>query len=55
MNKNIMGIIGAAQTDVLERCRKRLEDAAKKAREEGAITCDPEYGITSVLKRKHNL
>lgn len=64
MAQDITGIIRSLQTTAVNRCRERLDAAALKAR--GLIrrgeddtgrdtTRDEEYGVTSVLKRKHGL
>lgn len=65
MAQDITGIIRSLQTTAVNRCRERLDAAALKARglirrgedEPGndAARDDPEYGVTSVLKRRHGL
>ena len=63
--KDISGIIRSLQCTAVNRCRERLDAAALKARdliskgEDGdenvAAHDKPEYGVTSVLKRRHGL
>jgi hypothetical protein len=64
MGKDITGIIRSLQTTAVNRCRERLDAAALKAR--GLISRgedeadrdpahDDQYGVTSILKRKHGL
>jgi hypothetical protein len=63
--KDITGIIRSLQCTAVNRCRERLDAAALKARdlirkeEDGdekiAANDKPEYGVTSVLKRRHGL
>lgn len=60
-----MKTIGALQDAAVGRCRKRIEDAALKAKgilragEQGENESHPEKrpscGVTSILKRKHGL
>jgi hypothetical protein len=52
---DLMKIVSGLQSDAISRCRKRIEEAAVKAKEEGKITMSPEYGVTSIMKRKHGL
>jgi hypothetical protein len=64
MGQDITGIIKSLQTTAVNRCRERLDAAALKAR--GLISRgedetgkdpgrDDQYGVTSILKRKHGL
>jgi hypothetical protein len=63
--KDITGIIRSLQCTAVNRCRERLDAAALKARdlisraedgeEKSAAHEKPEYGVTSVLKRRHGL
>jgi hypothetical protein len=65
MAQDLMKTIGALQNAAIGRCRKRIEDAALKAK--GLIGSEPQdkkescpcgkppCGVTSVLKRKHGL
>ena len=63
--QDLMKTIGALQDAAVGRCRKRIEDAALKAKGlfqggeregEEPDTCKrPSCGVTSVLKRKHGL
>jgi hypothetical protein len=63
--KDITGIIRSLQCSAVNRCRERLDAAALKAKdlisrgengEEKATVHDkPEYGVTSLLKRRHGL
>ena len=63
--KDITGIIRSLQCSAVNRCRERLDAAALKARdliskggdgdEQVAAPEKPEYGVTSVLKRRHGL
>lgn len=55
MDKNGMEIVGKLRQSVMDRCRERIVEAANRARETGSITRTPEYGVTSVLKRRHGL
>jgi len=65
MAEDITGIIRSLQTTAVNRCRERLDAAALKARglirrgedepENDTARDAPEYGVTSVLKRKHGL
>lgn len=64
MAQDITGIIKSLQTTAVNRCRERLDAAALKARglisrgEDGAgddPAHDNQYGVTSVLKRRHGL
>jgi CBS-domain-containing membrane protein len=63
--KDITKIIRSLQTCAVSRCRERLDEAAIRARdlitrgekddEKGKAYEKPEYGVTSVLKRRHGL
>ena len=63
--KDITRIIRTLQCSAVNRCRERLDAAALKARdlisrgengdEKGTEHEKPEYGVTSVLKRRHGL
>jgi hypothetical protein len=63
--KDITKIIRSLQTTAVSRCRERLDAAALKARsliskgengdEKGTAHEKPEYGVTSLLKRRHGL
>lgn len=63
--KDLTKIIRSLQTTAVNRCRERLDEAAAKAKdligrsEEGdgkaPANGKPEYGVTSVLKRRHGL
>jgi hypothetical protein len=63
--KDITGIIRSLQCSAVNRCRERLDAAALKAKdlisrgengEEKTTANDkPEYGVTSLLKRRHGL
>jgi len=65
MPQDITGIIRSLQSSAVNRCRERLDAAALRARglisrgndggENGAAHDTPEYGVTSVLKRRHGL
>lgn len=65
MAQDLMKTIGALQDAAVGRCRKRIEDAALKAKgilragEQGENESHPEKrpscGVTSILKRKHGL
>jgi CBS-domain-containing membrane protein len=65
MAKDITKIIRSLQTCAVNRCRERLDEAAIRARdlitrgeksdEGGKEHEKPEYGVTSVLKRRHGL
>ncbi len=65
MAKDITTIIRSLQTTAVNRCRERLDEAAVRARdlisrgeggsEKGAAPEKPEYGVTSLLKRRHGL
>jgi hypothetical protein len=63
--KDITGIICTLHTSAVNRCRERLDAAALKARDlinrdrnddqKGSPEEKPQYGVTSVLKRRHGL
>ncbi len=63
--QDLMKTIGALQDAAVGRCRKRLEDAALKAKgllrngeqddKESHSVQKPSCGVTSILKRKHGL
>jgi hypothetical protein len=63
--KDITKVLRSLQCSAVNRCRERLDAAALKAREliskgENGDTKDathdkPEYGVTSLLKRRHGL
>jgi CBS-domain-containing membrane protein len=63
--KDLTGIIRSLQCTAVNRCRERLDAAALKARdlirngeesgEKDEAPGKPEYGVTSVLKRRHGL
>jgi hypothetical protein len=65
MAKDITKIIRSLQCSAVNRCRERLDAAALKARdlisrdgngdEKDTSHDKPEYGVTSVLKRRHGL
>jgi hypothetical protein len=65
MKGDITGVIRSLQTTAVNRCRERIEDAALKARgligkqdpedAKGEEPADREFGVTSVLKRRHGL
>lgn len=63
--KDITGIICSLQSTAVNRCRERLDEAAVRSRDlisrgenddaKGAGRVRPEYGVTSLLKRRHGL
>ena len=65
MAQDLMKTIGALQNAAIGRCRKRIEEAALKAKgligneqgeAEAPFPCGkPACGVTSILKRKHGL
>ncbi len=65
MAKDISGIIQSLQATAVNRCRERLELAACRAHDlmhgdeqtgdRPRTRAKPEYGVTSVLKRRHGL
>jgi hypothetical protein len=65
MAQDLMKTIGALQDAAVGRCRKRMEDAALRAKgffrggeqdgKEPYSAKEPSCGVTSILKRKHGL
>ncbi len=66
MARDILKAINALKNTTVARCRDRIDEAARKARDvrgcgqnEGAKkpaeSCTPSCGVTSILKRKHGL
>jgi len=65
VGKDITKVIRSLQCSAVNRCRERLDAAALKAREligkgdngeeKDTAHDKPEYGVTSVLKRRHGL
>ncbi len=62
MKKDVALVIGAMRDAAVGRCRERIEQAAAKARgivgakpKEKEEQGDSQYGVTSLLKRKHGL
>ena len=65
MAQDITKILKSLQTSAVNRCRERLDEAARKAKsliskgedegETGPAKNDSQYGVTSLLKRKHGL
>jgi len=65
MTKNLLNTIHALQNTAIGNCRKRIEEAALRAKgaigsdpKEGDAPCtchEPQCGVTSILKRKHGL
>jgi hypothetical protein len=55
MNTRAEEAIRNLRATAIQRCRERIDEAAKKARGAGVITRDPEYGVSSILKRRHGL
>ncbi len=63
--KDITKIIRSLQATAVNRCRERLDEAAEKARDlinrgengagESPAQEKAEYGVTSLLKRRHGL
>jgi hypothetical protein len=63
--QDITKIIGSLQATAVNRCRERLDEAAVRAKdligrggcgdERAPAYGKPEYGVTSVLKRRHGL
>jgi hypothetical protein len=54
MVKDITKTINELRCIAVERCRERLDQAAEKAR--GLLPSGEEqYGVTSLMKRKHGL
>ena len=64
VSQDISKILGTLQAAAVSRCRERLDEAAVRAKDlmsgggdgRSAATHErPEYGVTSVLKRRHGL
>lgn len=64
VTKDLTGIIRSLQTTAVNRCRERLDEAAARAKDligrcesdGGKPPADEkEYGVTSVMKRRHGL
>jgi hypothetical protein len=64
MAQDITGIIRSLHTTAVNRCRERLDEAALRARgligrkepgEGQPPAREDQYGVTSVLKKKHGL
>ncbi len=60
MPKDLSGVIRELHESAVGRCRERIEEAAEHAkgliRHEGIPgSCRAQYGVTSVLKRRHGL
>ncbi len=65
MAQDITKILKSLQTSAVNRCRERLDEAALRAKSLISRGDDaekkepapekPQYGVTSVLKRKHGL
>lgn len=67
MTKDYSQIIGSLRESAIGRCRQRIDAAAKKVQDlvknspdekaEGTTPCGgrEEYGVTSVLKKRHGL
>lgn len=65
MPQDITRILRSLHTTAVNKCRERLDEAALRAKNlikkegdkesEGSAREDSEYGITSVLKRRHGL
>jgi hypothetical protein len=66
MVKDITKTINALRCNAVGRCRERLEQAAQKAKgilkngqqeekKETALPNEEQYGVTSLMKRKHGL
>lgn len=66
MVQDILQAINALKSTAVGRCRQRIEEAAQKARElrgsgqsekgkKQSAPCEPQCGVTSILKRKHGL
>jgi hypothetical protein len=65
LTKDITGIIKSLHCSAVNRCRERLDAAAIRARaliskgdecDEKSVDHDkPDYGVTSLLKRRHGL
>jgi hypothetical protein len=66
MVNDLTGTINALRCAAIGRCRERLDQAAQKAkgllrngqshdREDKTPPCNEQYGVTSLMKRKHGL
>jgi len=65
MAQDLLKTISTLQNAAIGNCRKRIEDAALRAKgiirsgpKDADIPCqcqEPPHGVTSVLKRKHGL
>ncbi len=63
MAQDLLQTISTLQNTAIGNCRKRIEDAALKAKgiirngpKDADTRChEPPHGVTSVLKRKHGL
>jgi hypothetical protein len=66
MVQDIIIAINALKNSAVGRCRQRIEEAARKARElrgggqtedeeKRTVPGEPQCGVTSILKRKHGL
>jgi hypothetical protein len=65
MAQDIAKILKSLQISAVNRCRERLDEAALRAKnlisrgddeeKKGPAHDKPDYGVTSVLKRKHGL
>ena len=66
MVKDITKTISALRCTAVGRCRERLEQAALKAKgilkngqpeekKDSSPPCEEQYGVTSLMKRKHGL
>jgi hypothetical protein len=66
MVKDITTTINALRCMAVGRCRERLDQAAQKAKgflkngqqeekKEKPQSCEEQYGVTSLMKRKHGL
>jgi hypothetical protein len=51
MPHDVMKIVGGLSDAVVERCRKRIEESKNNDCKE----IKEEFGVTSILKRKHGL
>ncbi len=54
MEDNITAIIRDLRKEAIERCRKRIVDAAQNSNKKPK-TPDSDYGLTSLTKRQHGL
>lgn len=63
MAQDITTILRSLHTSAVNRCRERLDEAALRAKgligrdgeRKGPAHDDKQYGVTSVLKRRHGL